>query len=115
GHFFRGCKLDSGEQAHAADFLHHFEGSQFVAELGAKILTEFHRTRTELLRFEDVERREACTHGEAVFAEGGSVDDGAAQGGVDGAIDFVCHQHRADGHEAAAEGFRQNYDVGEKV
>jgi len=62
--------------------------------------------------FEDVEGGEAGAHGEAVFAEGGGVDDGFFEGAVDGFVDVVAHEDGGDGDEASAEGFGEDDHVG---
>src|SRR6267154_4034283 len=47
-----------------------------------------------------------------VFTEGRGVHDGALQRRVDGVINFVGDQHGADRHQAAADRFRQDHDIG---
>src|SRR4051794_13538379 len=61
-HAARRLELDTGKHAEAADVLHHFELAQFQFQPAAEAVAEQDGARTELLRFENVQRGKARAH-----------------------------------------------------
>ncbi len=79
-------------------------GFAVVAKIGGALAQTF--------AFQDFEGGQPGAHGQSIFAEGGSVDDGALERTIDRIVNAVGHQDRAAGDEAAAEGFGEDDHVG---